>query len=234
MDWKDANNYHYLDELDGSQWAWEFLRRNPEYIKDYTWFIANWYELELRYGKSPVHDNKAWKKDPLSSRKSVFDGDILPIEDWLGQKWGFYKFPLEPKINAIKAAGNIAWREQPEDAIAIDENNLTDYLLHDTRIGLGFDTALPLKYQLEHARDYLVSMQQQLKKHHPEKFCTISNHRLRWTDYLRMLDGVRTDNKQTVAMELGYSYDELEDSLQHAFRLRDKDYLCLPHIPPRI
>jgi len=234
MDWKTASNYNYLDELDGSQWAWEFLRRNPDYIKDYTWFIANWYELELRYGKAPDRDYNDWKKDPLSCKKSVIDDEMLPIESWMEQKWGFYKFPPDPKMNAVKTQGKIAWREQIKDAITINEDNITDYLLHDTRVGLGFDTSLPLKSQLEHAQKSLIIMQKQLRKNHPEKFCTINNHRLRWTDYLRMLDGIRTDKKQVVAMELGYSHDELEESLTEAFRLRDHDYLCLPDLPLKI
>lgn len=29
--WRDAANYHYLNDLNASELAWEFLRRNSEY-----------------------------------------------------------------------------------------------------------------------------------------------------------------------------------------------------------
>jgi len=30
-DWRDARSYDYTAGLDGAGWAWEFLRRNPDY-----------------------------------------------------------------------------------------------------------------------------------------------------------------------------------------------------------
>lgn len=32
--WRDASNYQYLHDLNPSELAWEFLRRNPEYEKE--------------------------------------------------------------------------------------------------------------------------------------------------------------------------------------------------------
>lgn len=32
--WRDPTNYRYLDRLNPSELAWEFLRRNPEYEKE--------------------------------------------------------------------------------------------------------------------------------------------------------------------------------------------------------
>ena len=33
--WRSPNDYAYLNELTGPELAWEFLRRNPDYIRDY-------------------------------------------------------------------------------------------------------------------------------------------------------------------------------------------------------
>jgi hypothetical protein len=34
-DWRSSAIYEYLYELDASELAWEFLRRNPDYQRDY-------------------------------------------------------------------------------------------------------------------------------------------------------------------------------------------------------
>lgn len=34
-DWRCAKSYDYLRELDRPGWAWEWLRRNPEYRRMY-------------------------------------------------------------------------------------------------------------------------------------------------------------------------------------------------------
>jgi hypothetical protein len=35
-DWRSASAYEYLQDLNSSGLAWEFLRRNQEYRADYT------------------------------------------------------------------------------------------------------------------------------------------------------------------------------------------------------
>ena len=34
-DWRSAAAYTYLNDLNPAEFAWEFLRRNPEYQRDY-------------------------------------------------------------------------------------------------------------------------------------------------------------------------------------------------------
>ncbi len=34
-DWRSAEAYDYLSDLSASEFAWEFLRRNPDYIKEF-------------------------------------------------------------------------------------------------------------------------------------------------------------------------------------------------------
>jgi len=35
LDWRNPDDYSYLEDYDLHEWAWEFLRRNPEYRKAY-------------------------------------------------------------------------------------------------------------------------------------------------------------------------------------------------------
>ena len=33
-DWRNSKDYEYTKDLTPSEWAWEFLRRNPEFLDD--------------------------------------------------------------------------------------------------------------------------------------------------------------------------------------------------------
>jgi hypothetical protein len=35
LDWRSATAYAYVDDLNPSELAWEFVRRNPDYQHDY-------------------------------------------------------------------------------------------------------------------------------------------------------------------------------------------------------
>ena len=48
-----AGPYAPCAGLTRDQWAWEFLRRNPDYQRDYRAFIAIWRALEADYGAPP-------------------------------------------------------------------------------------------------------------------------------------------------------------------------------------
>ncbi|WIW50312.1 DUF6499 domain-containing protein (plasmid) [Bradyrhizobium sp. 62B] len=40
VDWRSPDSYDYLKNADPTEIAWEFLRRNPEYQRDYQAMIA--------------------------------------------------------------------------------------------------------------------------------------------------------------------------------------------------
>ena len=121
--WRNAGDYAFTDILNAGQWAWEFLRRNVEYQRDWQWFIATWRSLEARYGKAPSRDFQRWKKDPDAykivddaSGECRVDQDKVLIECWMGAKWGFYKFPLDPDTDQPVIGEQLSWREQPVSA----------------------------------------------------------------------------------------------------------------------
>ena len=62
--WRDSSDYEFTRALDGGQWAWEFLRRNPDYQQEWSEFMAVWTRLEAAYGRPPDRDFCAWKADP--------------------------------------------------------------------------------------------------------------------------------------------------------------------------
>ena len=109
--WRDESAYpSKADDLSPSQWAWEFLRRNADYQKDYEHFAnlpsynangsktvkwhrvhANWWDdPALRYCKHPlIPDDEEDTIGEYFNRtrdRTPFD---YSLEDHLIEKWGF-------------------------------------------------------------------------------------------------------------------------------------------------
>ncbi|HWH59557.1 MAG TPA: DUF2285 domain-containing protein [Terriglobales bacterium] len=81
-DWSSDVPYAYTDRLSGSQWAWEFLRRNAE-------FRADWRVAQLQYGLSGYDP-------PMTMMVSQYDTPML-------SKWGLL-YCTSPNEDARTAA----------------------------------------------------------------------------------------------------------------------------------
>jgi Family of unknown function (DUF6499) len=53
--WRSATAYDYLNDLDPTEFAWEFLRRNSDYQRDYRT------TLRTTGGKAEFPDPLAWR-----------------------------------------------------------------------------------------------------------------------------------------------------------------------------
>jgi hypothetical protein len=199
-DWRCVEDYAFTDGLSRDLWAWEFLRRNPGYRRDWQAFWATWQALEADYGSPPNRDFQRWKKDPraYAADTACIDEDELGvgcageegrvlIECWMGAKWGFYKFPLDPARDRPKVPEELLWREVEAGPIVVNSDD-SAYLGDDpARTALGFDLSLPLKPQLDEARQHLLAAQRRLRR--------VGNLPLRvsegkdwWMRCLRLLD----------------------------------------------
>ncbi len=188
--------------LTRDQWAWEFLRRNPGYRADHARFIAIWRALEADYGAPPNRDFSKWKRDPraygplpgadapvqATGELCTVDDDRVLLECWMGAKWGFYKFPLDPACEA-PAPDELSWRPPPADA-AIDPA---------TRVDIRFDLALPLPPQLEAAKFKLVSRTADLRRQGHAVPHSVANQRDHWAALLRQLDGIDASDATLMA-----------------------------------
>ena len=191
------------------QWAWEFLRRNPDYQADYRQFISLWQALEADYGAPPNRDFARWKLDPRaygplpgddalghsSGELCLGENDQILIECWMGAKWGFYKFPLDPARTTPPEPDELAWRlpslsDAPPD---------TAY-----RLDISFDLSLPLPPQLDAAKFRLVSRAAELRRKGLAAPMSVANQRERWTHMLRLLDaeaaGVSVDEEDAALL----------------------------------
>lgn len=180
--------------LTRDQWAWEFLRRNPHYQRDYRAFITIWHALEADYGAPPQRDFQRWKRDPRAygplPGEPVLDGshgelctvddDRVLLECWMGTKWGFYKFPLDPACPTPPDPAELSWRPPPAPAPRAAEDRY--------RLDIAFDLSLPLPPQLEAARFRLIGRAAELRRvGHPAPL-SVRNQRARWAQMLDLLD----------------------------------------------
>lgn len=201
-----ADAYSYCASLTRDQWAWEFLRRNPDYQRDYQAFIAIWRALEADYGAPPNRDFSRWKQDPRAygplpgdaglaapgGELCTVDDDRVLLECWMGAKWGFHKFPFDPARTA-PAPDELSWRPPPQSDSEVEAPYLVD---------IAFDLSLPLPPQLEAAKFRLVSRTVELRRQGLAAPKSVANQRARWTAMLRLLDcDAAPDDAEDVLLE---------------------------------
>lgn len=231
-DWREAGDYVALAELDAAQWAWEFLRRNPDYQRDYAWFMTTWQALEADYGKPPQRDFHRWRQDARAwhDAKGTGQGDeALLIECWMAERWGLSRFPLDPARSALQLDDRPAWHAPPP-AVQVIEPGLeeTDHY----HVDLRFDSRVALTDQLEAARRLLLARQHRLRREGILEPASAAPGPTLWTLYLRLLDaesvGVSPADAMTI-LKAGreISPGDAEALLARAEALRDRDYRFL-------
>jgi hypothetical protein len=188
--------YAHCATLTRDQWAWEFLRRTPEYRTDYRQFITLWQALEADYGAPPHRDFTRWKQDPrvygplhdavpdalddATGDLCIGENDRVFIECWMGAKWGFHKFPLNPERPTPPSPSELSWRPPP----ASQPRPLDDAY----RMDILFDLSLPLPPQLEAAKFRLIGRAAELRRSGNPAPLSVAGQRVRWTQMLRLLD----------------------------------------------
>lgn len=193
-------DYAYTENLSKERWAWEFLRRNPEYQRDYKSFTHRWNSLELDYGKVPNQDKQGWKNDlrslanewnvELKQLEEFPDRDnanssqeTVLIEDWMGSKWGFKSFPLNPSNKSPKIPEELDWREQ-----SIDMDDIRFDAQDNAPIAqINFDLRYSLIDQLDAAHKDLINLTSQLQRLGKVKLVA-SDHYEEWLEQLKLLD----------------------------------------------
>ena len=199
-----ADAYAPCATLTRDQWAWEFLRRNPDYQRDYRTFITIWRALEADYGAPPNRDFSRWKRDPRAygplpgdaelaaptGELCTVDDDRVLLECWMGAKWGFHKFPLDP-ARITPPPDELSWRPPPQQDTPAEP---------PYRLDLAFDLSLPLPPQLEAAKFRLISRAAELRRQGHAAPKTVVNQRARWTRMLRLLDAGETCNEEEMAL----------------------------------
>lgn len=238
--WYDAAAYAFTQDLDAAHWAWEFLRRNRAYREDWQWFDSTWRSLESDYGKAPERDYFRWKQDARAWRNAAeIDGghcadedcasspdEKLLIECWMGERWGFYRFPPDPHHDSRQLAAPPAWRPHERGIRVLHETEAQYFDADAGKMALGFDLALPLAQQLDEAKRLLLVTQRRLQKDGTLAPPTVNGRRQIWIACLRLLDGEQqqagdADLARRLCAEAGPCLDELRAT---AYRLVESGY----------
>jgi hypothetical protein len=240
--WQDPQAYAFTASLAREQWPWEFLRRNPDYQREWQAFRVTWEALERDYGRPPERDFVAWKADPRAyvqvGRDETADGcrvdeERVLIECALGARWGFYKFPLDPATDRPRVGEQLLWRPV--------EHGVNDGALQvgpeqeGVLLSLTFDLSRPLRDQLDAARRFLVASQHRLRKSGalmPHSVETLAPY---WTRCLRLLDGeaAGASREELAAALFAGEGAALAACRQVALHLRDGGYRQILLLPER-
>ncbi len=237
---RNPANYRFAERLTREQWAWEFLRRNPDYRREWADFDATWRILEAAYGSPPNRDFTAWKQDPRAwvpasecpEGECRVDQDKVLIECALGSRWGFYKFPPDPADDDPVGGGRLTWRERRSDHTVEVGPDDGDWLGTDpSRIAIGFDLRLPLRDQIEQAKRYLQMVQRQRVREGIVVPATVARLRERWTRCLRLLDADSAGPAEPLFLEELAGKGTVDWLRAEAHRLRDGGYLQILRLP---
>lgn len=231
-DWRDETAYERLAQHDGGALAWEFLRRNPRYQAEWAEFNQTWQALEADYGRPPDRDFCAWKNDPRSwvpageenAGECRVDQDKVLIECAFGARWGFYKFPPDPRDAEAATARRIAWREPPPRDHLLEPGTLIDD--EPACAAVLFDMALPLKPQLERVKRELAVLQRRRQREAGLVMRSIANLSETLVRELRLLDAEASGDLDKALPRLGG-----EERLAAARARRDGGYRELPWLP---
>jgi hypothetical protein len=157
----------YAHRLSRSEWAWEFLRRNPEYRK--AW--AGWAD-PAKAAREPAAWGLCVALDPALNAIEAIEA----TEGGLGILWRRELLSANlTVINRNYAAGTIAALPESFELLA-------------------FDLDRPVEPQLKQARKALSALRK--GRDIPSRKATTKAHESRWIDYIHVLDMIAATGKR--------------------------------------
>lgn len=145
-DWRDPEQYPDPHTTSMLQWAWEFLRRNPEYQTDY----AEWIKPPTSFTSDPEELERLGDKWAVGSREE--------------QLWAHYrskyplKWPVDPATNFGKEVENSLLRIGGPQYGWYHPKNKASVALEASRPGdvvMRFNVGEPISGQIERAKNVL-------------------------------------------------------------------------------
>ncbi len=246
--WRNADEYPRVDNTSPCIWAWEFLRRNPDYIEDWTTFKASIGEYADRYPNLAKEEMAKFLIDRryqhVVETGSALTGDYrkttTSLMNWHGRKWGLMQIadpdaPYDQRTHRwIDAAGLLTF---PHEGFDFDDPRY---------MAVAIDLTLPLEDQLDQVRSHY-------KIHRDARTRTgqiepVEKKRERFTlyrKYLRVLDGfvAGADRAELAATLLPHADNatdtgsgaskNIDNYRTAAEKLSSEGYRALPLIPEK-
>ena len=188
-DWKNEADYEFTKDLDLNGWAWEFLRRNPEYRKDWKKELPIYLKSEQEYRSNPkFKESPVWGKPIISENDPHFR--INPHKPDYLYIWGLYLLinpdqdkpfgPIfYPTSGQVILGSGLDWLsgKAQEQFISIPEG----------KIAVIFDLTKSINQQIRKFEKDLAEWQRYFKEKRLKVSAT-KTHKQNWTNYIRILD----------------------------------------------
>jgi hypothetical protein len=207
-DWRDPAQYPHPRDCSLRHWAWEFLRRNPEYRSLWREHIEPFYDPAFRY-----HDQDVGLVGPAHGVPHSAQAELV-------HRFGLDSFPPSPNDHRPPLFIRSGLRYTGEREARL--------LLYEGQIAVIFDLTRPIGRQMATARRLFVKEQRQAghRKHR--------NRIGHFPPYLRTLDAVDAGATHT---EIGAALFRTQSTERRLFtvrdywdaaiRLRDRDFLFI-------
>lgn len=224
LDWESGKGYPQGSKVQLRRWAWEFLRRNPEYIKEYDSIIRPYgNDVDRNNANVAGFLNKWHMISPADPSHSDIRRPGLSVRlaypDFANEWWTREFSPQfdNPGVpNGYCLAG------------PLDENEML----------YRFDLRRPLAAQIRLAQERLEEIQSRLRKSHNLEIVDIRRKTDKYNMYLRILDardmGVEISHIARVLFPLlsnehpDYNANrQVRDAFDAAKKLRDHNWFLI-------
>ena len=256
--WKNPSEYPNPKNANGSRWAWEFLRRNPQYQKDYEKYKnlpplkerrqnTDFFECDppAKRGESVANYKKRMQKEKISgplksidqvitekyslaSPYLIIDPEVTDPFEFLDEETPLFQTEIGVRIISGKYRKEHHWKRRNP----LEELAVIDLNLPPPFLLKRFEQALQERLHYLKARDIFggVSMKP------TEKRATFHKYQ----NYLRVLDAKVARVKNSAIAEVLYPYlknnydfgfqgdNQIKNDFKAAKKLRDSDFRYLP------
>lgn len=184
-DWKNEEDYAYTDTNTIERWAWEFLRRNPDYRKEWEQELEKFDQGES-VNQRYIDQQKAGISQPFWNIGDPTKDDFVILSDY--NQWGLVHYVNPDLARPVNLA---FWQQRSPIEYAPGKSEESCEVMigvPPNSVGAIIDLERPIAPQLEILRKTINSIQEEYKIK-PRKLKTSFDKR-RGKKYLRCIDAV--------------------------------------------
>ena len=210
--WREPEDYKSLEKANAGQWAWEFLKRNPAYLAEWTRLTQGWTDEEKELNR--------------------------PYLLCHAHKWGLLSY-LNP--DPAKSYRNIPWILEGNGAVEIVSGVQKGTIVigppdYETgHVLFDFNFHQPIIPQLKRVKKDLMKLQKDAKGRGRSVRASFKPRRDEWTLLLRILDAAAAGARdKEIGLELfpdmGVdSIGKVFDKKEQAMKYVNQDYRLIPY-----
>lgn len=235
-DWRNKKDYDYMDNHTPDLWAWEFLRRNPDYINDWERALSPYLDdlqaeaLRLtaffrgneKYSLIPGFNKEVYLRDLTEEERKPFIErlhwyyDVNKVVDMVAfdearSRWGLMvNMIFNPNIDMPTRVFYPTFFYQ-YGPVYSKKDALPDLL--SSEVVVVFDLSKPIQQQLEHFKVLLEEEQMHLRIYSDLDIANVKNKPQYWKDHLRIFDARESGATDKEIADVMFKGDSSYDSV---------------------